>query len=119
RLAPEAFFQTRRDPMEPRIAPIDATLGAVVSGLALAQMDATTWKIVEQAFHEYAVLVFPGQNLKEDEQVAFANRFGDIELLAPDPAQKAVAISNQKPDGSVMSAEEHRFKSLRGNAGWH
>ena len=51
--------------------------------------------------------------------MAFANRFGDIELLAPDPAQKAVAISNQKPDGSVMGADEHRFKSLRGNEGWH
>jgi alpha-ketoglutarate-dependent taurine dioxygenase len=64
-------------------------------------------------------LVFPGQHLTEDEQVAFANRFGDIELLAPDPEQKAVAISNQKPDGSVMNADEHRFKSLRGNEGWH
>ena len=105
--------------MEPRVAPIDATLGAVVTGLALARMDAPTWKIVEQAFHEHAVLVFPGQNLTEDEQVAFANRFGDIELLAPDPEQKAVSISNQKPDGSVMGTEEHRFKSLRGNEGWH
>jgi alpha-ketoglutarate-dependent taurine dioxygenase len=105
--------------MEPRVAPIEATLGAVVSGLTLANMDASTWKIVEQAFHEHAVLVFPGQNLTEDEQVAFANRFGDIELLAPDPERKAVAISNQKPDGSVMGADEHRFKSLRGNEGWH
>ena len=105
--------------MEPRVTPIDATLGAVVTGFALSQMDASTWKTVEQAFHDYAVLVFPGQHLTEDEQVAFANRFGDIELLAPDPEQKAVAISNQKPDGSVMNADEHRFKSLRGNEGWH
>ena len=105
--------------MEPKIAPIDATLGAVVTGLDLARMDALTWKTVEQAFHEYAVLVFPAQNLSEEAQVAFANRFGDIELLAPDSEQKAVAISNQKPDGSVMGADEHRFKSLRGNEGWH
>ena len=105
--------------MEPRIEPIDATLGAVVTGLALAQMDGPTWKTVERAFHDYAVLVFPGQNLTEKEQVAFATRFGDIELLAADPEQKAVAISNQKPDGSVMGADEHRFKSLRGNEGWH
>src|SRR4026208_882010 len=105
--------------MEPRLAPTDATLGAVGSRLALAQMDASTWKIVEQAFHEHAVLVFPGQNLTADEQVAFANRFGDIELLAPDPEQKAVAISNQKPDGSVMGAGCQRFNPLRGNEGWH
>jgi len=105
--------------MEPRVTPIEATLGAVVTGLALGHLDTSTWKTVEEAFHEYAVLVFPGQHLTEDEQVAFANRFGEMELLAPDPEQKAVAISNQKPDGSVMGAEEHRFKSLRGNEGWH
>lgn len=105
--------------MEPRIAPTDSTLGAVVTGLALPQMDGPTWKTVERAFHQYAVLVFPGQHVTEEEQVAFASRFGAIELLAPDPAQKAVAISNQKPDGSVMGADEHRFKSLRGNEGWH
>jgi len=105
--------------MMPRITPINATLGAVVTGLSLAKMDEATWKIVEQAFHDHAVLVFPGQHLAEDEQVAFANRFGDIELLAPDPTLKAVAISNQKPDGTVLHAEEDRYKSLRGNEGWH
>src|SRR5690348_1018754 len=105
--------------MAPRIVPIAATLGAVVTDLELARMDAATWKIVEDAFHEYALLVFPGQHLTESEQVAFANRFGEIELLAPDPEQKAVAISNRKPDGMILSPDEHRFKSLRGNEGWH
>ena len=105
--------------MEPRVTPIAATLGAVVTDLELARMDASTWKAVEGAFHEHAVLVFPGQHLTEEQQIAFANRFGEIELLAPDPEQKAVAISNQKPDGTVLGADEHRFKSLRGNEGWH
>jgi hypothetical protein len=45
--------------MEPRIAPIDATLGAVVTDLDLSRMDAPAWKIVEQAFHDHGVLVFP------------------------------------------------------------
>ena len=105
--------------MEPKVTPIAATLGAVVTDLELAHMDVSTWKTVEQAFHQHAVLVFPGQHLTEEQQVAFANRFGDIELLAPDPEQKAVAISNQKPDGTVFGTDEHRFKSLRGNEGWH
>ena len=43
--------------MEPTITPIDATLGAVVTGLDLSRMDALTWKSVEQAFHEHAVLI--------------------------------------------------------------
>ena len=105
--------------MGPNVSLIDATLGAVVTGLSLARMDAPTWKVVEQAFHDHAVLVVPEQNRTEAEQIEFANRFGDIELLAADPEQKAVAISNQKADGTVMMPDEHRFKSLRGNEGWH
>ena len=105
--------------MEPTVTPIDATLGAVVTDLDLARMDDGTWKAVERAFHQHAVLVFPGQQLTEEAQIGFARRFGEIELLAPDPQQKAVAISNQKPDGSIMGPDEHRYKSLRGNEGWH
>ena len=105
--------------MPPTVTPIDATLGAVVTDLALGRMDDATWKTVEEAFHQHGILVFPGQHLTEDEQIAFARRFGEIELLAADPEQKAVAISNQKPDGTVFAADEHRFKSLRGNEGWH
>ena len=33
--------------MEPRVTPIAATLGAVVTDLELARMDASTWKTVE------------------------------------------------------------------------
>ena len=40
--------------MEPKITPIDATLGAVVTNLDLSHMDAPTWKTVEQAFHDQA-----------------------------------------------------------------
>jgi alpha-ketoglutarate-dependent taurine dioxygenase len=105
--------------MAPTVTPTKATLGAVVTRLTLAHMDEATWSAVERAFLQHAVLIFPGQHLSEAEQVAFARRFGDIELLATDPEQKAVAISNVKPDGTIMEAAEHRYKSLRGNEGWH
>jgi len=52
-----------------KIAPIDATLGAVVTDLDLARLDALTWNTVEQPSHDYAVLVFPGQSLSEEAQI--------------------------------------------------
>ena len=92
--------------MDPRVTPIDATLGAVVSGLTLSQMDASTWKTVEQAFHDHAVLVFPAQHLTEDEQVAFANRFGDIE--APRPGPRAEGGGDQQPEARRHGDERGR-----------
>ena len=104
---------------EPTITPTGATLGATVTDLDLAAMDEATWRRVEDAFHEHAVLIFPGQALSEEAQIEFARRFGDIELLRPDPQMLAVSITNQNPDGSVATPKEFRFKSLRGNEGWH
>jgi alpha-ketoglutarate-dependent 2,4-dichlorophenoxyacetate dioxygenase len=82
-------------------------------------LGAATWQWVEDAFHEFGVLIFPGQNLTAEAQVAFASRFGEIELLRPEPEAKAVSVSNKKPDGSVMMPDEHGFQALRGNEGWH
>ena len=104
--------------MPPAIAPADATLGATVTDVDLAGLDDAAWTRVEDAFHEYGVLIFPGQNLDEDAQIAFAERFGDIEYLRPTD-DKAVSITNRREDGEVFGAEEFRYKTLRGNEGWH
>ena len=69
-----------------RIEPLDATLGAVVTDVRLAGLDDATWDEVERAFNEHAVLVFPGQHLTKDEQLAFATRFGVLEDLGYGPA---------------------------------
>ena len=105
--------------MRPTITPVDATLGATITDIDLANMDKTTWSIVEDAFHEYAALVFPNQHLTEEKQIAFAQRFGKIELLRGNTDNMAVAISNQKADGALLQPNEHRYKTLRGNEGWH
>lgn len=105
--------------MQPTVTPTGATLGATVTGIALAAMDDGAWRAVEDAFHEYGVLIFPGQNMSENEQIAFARRFGELELLRDDPDAKAVTIGNRKDSGETYGPGEFRYKTLRGNEGWH
>ena len=100
-----------------RITPTGATLGAVVTGVDLADLDAETGRGIEDAFHEHALLIFPGQHPTSETQVAFGKRFGAIEYLAAD--REIVAISNQREDGSLYGEQEHRAQVLRGNEGWH
>ena len=98
--------------MTPTIRPKDATLGATMTDIDLADLDAATWRIVEDAFIEFGVLVFPEQHLDDDEQVAFASRFGDLEtILAP--------ISNERSDHTIVGDDELRYWILRGNERWH
>src|SRR3984893_3736481 len=57
------------------IKPLDATFGAVVTGIKLAELDDATWRDLYGAWLGESLLIFPGQHLSRDEQVAFARRF--------------------------------------------
>lgn len=96
------------------VEPLDATFGAIVTGLKLASVDDATLRELHATWLEYALLVFPAQHLKRDEQVAFAKRFGPLEL-------DMAVISNLKADGSVRVEAENddAIKILKGNMGWH
>ena len=96
------------------IEPLPATLGATVRGVRLASLDDATWRVIEDAFHRYALLIFPAQHLGEEEQLTFGRRFGQLErglTLAP--------ISNVTPEGEVRPADGVVMQMLRGNEGWH
>jgi alpha-ketoglutarate-dependent taurine dioxygenase len=100
------------------ITPIkNKTLGAVVAGVDLNHLDGCDWEQIYAAFLEHAALVFPGQFLDDDVQIAFGQRFGEIEQVRE--GKQSLAISNRNADGTLLEPDDHRFKSLRGNEGWH
>lgn len=101
-----------------RIEPLDAkfgtTFGAVVSDIELSALDEATWRDLYAAWLQYALLIFPGQFLKRDQQIAFAKRFGPLEF-------EMAAISNVKADGTLRIEKDNDdvMKILKGNMGWH
>lgn len=99
------------------IDPIDATFGAIVTGIDLNALTDKQWRSVEQAWYQYAVLVFPDQHIEEAAQVALGERIGDLERLARD--HKAVPISNRRADGKPVDENSDHFLILKGNEGWH
>ena len=105
------------------ITPTDATLGAVVSGVRLDALDDGTFAAIEDAWHAHAVLVFPGQHLSEEAQVAFSERFGPLErIVIKIHAQDHPAIihlSNVKKDGTLWPADSETGLLLKGNNDWH
>ena len=101
------------------VTPVDATLGAVVTGVDLANIGDETWAVIHAAFLDYGVLVFPGQRLDEHSQGAFALRFGDVEQLSPKQQGATIEFTNRKPDGSLAGPQEQAYKLMKGNEGWH
>jgi alpha-ketoglutarate-dependent taurine dioxygenase len=95
----------------------DTTLGAIVTGIDLTDLDAADWEAVEAAFLDRGVLIFPGQHLSSQAQIAFGARFGEIERLVAD--RDIVPISNKQADGSSLDDGSHQMQVMRGNEGWH
>lgn len=96
------------------LAPLDASFGAVVTGVKLATIDDAVWRELHAAWLHYALLVFPGQHLDRAAQVGFAKRFGPLEF-------EMAALSNVKSDGSLRREADNddMMKILKGNMGWH
>lgn len=98
-----------------RIEPLDATFGAVATGFRIADLDEATWQALHAQWLKYALLIFPGQHLAHDQQIAFARHFGPLEF-------EMSAISNVRPDGTLRLEEDQGddvVNILKGNMGWH
>jgi alpha-ketoglutarate-dependent taurine dioxygenase len=99
------------------IQPSSATLGATVRGVKLDALAPSEWRSIEDAFHEHAVLIFPGQHLSRGAQADFGRRFGELDPLVARTG--TVPISNRRPDGTLLDDADPVKQILLGNEGWH
>jgi taurine dioxygenase len=61
------------------VTPMSDACGAEISGINLREpINAAAAKEIEQAFHEHVVVVFRGQDITEEEQMAFATALGGL-----------------------------------------
>ena len=100
-----------------KIEPTDVTFGAMVSGVHLSKLTPEALTDIKKAFLEYALLIFPDQDLSSKQQVEFAKLFGDIEYLVDN--METIPLSNRSANGKIMSDEEEQIKLLKGNEIWH
>jgi len=105
------------------ISLFDATLGATITGIDLSRdLDDATFEAIEAAWYDRGVLIFPDQNLDDEQQIAFSRRFGELErLITTDIGgiPEIALLSNLKSDGSLWPHKSDMGMFLEGNRGWH
>jgi len=95
------------------IEEIGGSFGAVVHGVRLRDVDLVTTEAIREAWIEFGLLIFPGQELTPEEQDSFARRFGELEFTA-------TPLTNLRRDGTLRTdPDDHFIRSLQGNEGWH
>lgn len=97
-----------------RVEPLECSFGAIVTDIDLANIDDHTFQCLYQVWLEYALLIFPNQHLSTQDQLPFAERFGELEFPMD-------AITNLYADDTprVTDPNDEVMKILRGNEGWH
>ncbi|GGQ55377.1 TauD/TfdA dioxygenase family protein [Couchioplanes azureus] len=109
-----------------KLAPLHPLFVAEVTGVDLTSpISDDIFAEIEAAFHQYAVLVFPGQPLTDDQQLAFTKRFGPLET-APNYAGKALRLRNEFTDisnldheGKILDPADRLNQYNLGNQLWH
>jgi alpha-ketoglutarate-dependent 2,4-dichlorophenoxyacetate dioxygenase len=109
-----------------QVTPLHPALGAEVRGVDLTlPASPGVFAEIEAAFNRHGILVFPDQRLTDEQQLAFTQLFGPLEVnpnyagakmrLRPDIAD----ISNLDAEGQVLARDDRRNLFNLGNQLWH
>lgn len=110
------------------VTAIRPEFGARVEGLDLRRpMTEAEFKAVEAAINRFGVLVIPGQDIDDDQQMEFAQRFGPLETTRAvvDVEKQRLKsgmmndISNLDEKGEILAADDRRRFFNLGNRLWH
>ena len=93
-----------------------AEIGGVDTG---APMDDAVFGEIRTALDEYSVLVFHGQSLDDERQIAFSRRFGPLENSGKANPATGTPFARQSnldiATGAVIPAEDRRMVYQKGN----
>ena len=93
------------------VEPVTPTIGAVVRGVRLAEVDDATVAEIHDAWMEHCVLFFRDQTLTPEQHLAFGRHFGPLHI------HPAAPYAHGNPALMVIHTDEH---SKRNNgSGWH
>jgi alpha-ketoglutarate-dependent 2,4-dichlorophenoxyacetate dioxygenase len=116
--------------MSIQITPLHPLLGGLVSGIDLrAPVSAADVAAIEAGMDRHAVLVFRDQDIDDDQQVAFTETFGAIEIAAGNQLRsqqesrrlsiKLADISNLDQNNQLFARDDKRRMFNLGNQLWH
>jgi taurine dioxygenase len=94
----------------PNITVLDGA-GAQITGVDLTRLDEDTFAIIRNTFNEHGLVFFRDQSLTEREHIAFAQRFGQINV------NRFFATHPDYPEIAMVAKEPDQTENIGG--GWH
>lgn len=106
-----------------QIRPLHPLFAGEVAGVDLRRpLPETDFAAIRAAFERLSVLVFPGQDLENEAQIAFSRRLGPLEATragAAGAGSPVIVLSNIGPDGAIAPPTDKQVLNNRANRYWH
>ena len=107
-----------------KITRLTPAFAARIDGADITRpVDDSTWAEIRAAFEEHSVLLFRGQPLDDEKQIAFSQRFGSLEVTrSMNPAAGTPFARQSNLDiktGDVIPPEDRRMVYQLANMLWH
>ena len=94
------------------VTPLSDAIGAAITDVDLSEeVDAETVAAIKQAWLDNIIIVFPGQDITDDEQEIFCRNFGELELVRTTTSidkdhPSIMMITNVKDSGKPTALED-------------
>src|SRR5947209_1183878 len=110
--------------MAVKVTRLTPHFAARIDGADITQpVDDATWAEIRAAFDEHSVLLFRGQALDDEKQIAFSRRFGSLEVTrSMNPAAGTPFARQSNLDiktGDVIPPDDRRMVYQLANMLWH
>jgi alpha-ketoglutarate-dependent 2,4-dichlorophenoxyacetate dioxygenase len=111
--------------MSPTTRALHPRFGAELVGVDVKRVDDAAFAEIAAAFDEHSVLLFRGQSLTDEEQIAFSRRFGPLETTIRSISSREgtpvhiANLSNVDADGRLIPSGDKRNVYNAGNQMWH
>ena len=111
--------------MDFTVTPLTPTIGAKIRGLDLREpLDAETMARVRQVWLDHVIVLFPEQEIDDDQQIAFSHQIGALELINMAALQmhgkpEIYRATNLNDDDTLMAEDHPIMQTNRDNQKWH
>ena len=105
--------------------PLHPLLGVEIAGVDVRHVDAGAFTAIVDAFEEHSVLLFRGQALDDEAQIAFSSRFGPLEttirtvVSEPRYRPEISNLANVDAEDRLIPRGDRRNLFNAGNQMWH
>ena len=103
---------------------IHDNIGVSIEDIDLSNLDVVSFQKIQKLWLEHLVIVFPNQNISDEDHIKFGKRFGDLEVH-PSLSHRSsknpeiYRVSNVDENGNIIPNKETSWQYLKQSWLWH